>query len=422
MASLGDLLRSLREAQGLTQEQLAERSGLSSRTVSDIERGLRKRLYPVTTDRLADALELDGRDLQSFVLQARGRAPDGTPELDKAFRRRFVAWHLARVTELADQVGNEERWYAVLDADEANLTVALRWAGEAGDTESLLRLATGLWQYRLARGAVQEGRRWLERGLAAEPVASPATRSSALWGLAWLAYQQGDDATAAKAAVELGRIAEEVGDPVARRNAATVNGIVALAEDSTDAATRELETALDLAGRLGSPWLLATSKLNLGIASIAAHDLDRAETLIGDALKSYAAIGDARFHARCLGYLGLTALVRGDARRGRAVFLQSLNVFDALGEPSGTAEALTGLAAVAASLGDGERAAELAGAAERLREPFALRSLPVERRITDDLIQGARGSVPSAQWLDAWTKGRALRPDEAVSLAREPVG
>ncbi|MBV9830463.1 MAG: hypothetical protein JOZ82_02630, partial [Marmoricola sp.] len=307
-------------------------------------------------------------------------------------------------------------WYAVLDADEANLTVALRWAEEAGDTESLLRLATGLWQYRLARGAVEDGRLWLERGLAADPPASPPTRASALWGLAWLAYQQGDDATAAKAADDLHRLASEVGDPVARRNAATVTGMVALARDSTEAATRDLTNALELAEQLDSAWLLATSKLNLGIASIAARDLSRAESLIADALKGYEALGDARFHARCLGYLGLTALVRGDAPRGLAVFRLSLSGFDALGEPSGIAEALTGLAAVAAALGVGERAAQLAGAAERLREPFALRPLPVERRITDELLQGARDRMSSARWADAWTQGRALRLEEAVSL------
>ncbi|MEA2477407.1 MAG: Helix-turn-helix domain, partial [Actinomycetota bacterium] len=38
-AALGPLTRRLREATGLTQEELAERAGISVRTVSDIERG-----------------------------------------------------------------------------------------------------------------------------------------------------------------------------------------------------------------------------------------------------------------------------------------------------------------------------------------------------------------------------------------------
>ena len=53
----------------------------------------------------------------------------------------------------------------MLDADEANLTVALRWADDAGDTESLLQLGAGLLRYWQARGDLAIGRRWLERGL-----------------------------------------------------------------------------------------------------------------------------------------------------------------------------------------------------------------------------------------------------------------
>lgn len=420
MGSLGDLLRALREDTGLTQEELAERAGLSARTVSDIERGLRKRLYPVTAQKLATALGLVGRQLDEFSQQAGARVPGAARELDAAFRRRFVAWHLGRVTDLAAQVGSEENWYAVLDADQANLSVALRWAEEAGDTESLLVLATGLWQYWLARGELRTGRGWLERGLAAEPTASASTRARALWGLAWLAHQQGDDEAATAAARELDRLADSTGDAVARRNAATVTGMVALAADRTDVALRELERALYLARGLDHEWLLATSLLNLGIAAIAAGDIDRATVVVGEALKEYDALGDSRFRARCLGYLGLAALVRGDAVRGRALFLQSLRAFEALGEPSGTAEALTGLATAAAMLGAEVRAAELAGAAERLREPFGLRALPVERRITDGWLEVARRRLPPDLWSDAWTRGRALCLADAIGLAREP--
>ena len=54
----GAHLRSSREAAGLTQEELALRSGLSTDAVSALERGLRRRPYPHTVRSLADALEL----------------------------------------------------------------------------------------------------------------------------------------------------------------------------------------------------------------------------------------------------------------------------------------------------------------------------------------------------------------------------
>lgn len=51
-------LRRLREAVGLTQEELASRARLTAKAVSMLERGERKRPYPHTVRSLADALGL----------------------------------------------------------------------------------------------------------------------------------------------------------------------------------------------------------------------------------------------------------------------------------------------------------------------------------------------------------------------------
>ena len=71
---LGPVLKQLRTAAGLTQEELAERSGISARTVSDVERGLRTNVYPDTARRLAAALGLQEEARRRFEAIARGRA------------------------------------------------------------------------------------------------------------------------------------------------------------------------------------------------------------------------------------------------------------------------------------------------------------------------------------------------------------
>ena len=60
----GELVRGRRVAAGLTQEELAERSGLGVRTISDIERGRIGRPHRRSVDLLCDALGLarPGRD------------------------------------------------------------------------------------------------------------------------------------------------------------------------------------------------------------------------------------------------------------------------------------------------------------------------------------------------------------------------
>jgi transcriptional regulator with XRE-family HTH domain len=68
------LLRQHRLAAGLTQEELAQRSGLSRRGISDIERGLKRRPYRNTVARLATALSLAEAERIGFEEAARPAA------------------------------------------------------------------------------------------------------------------------------------------------------------------------------------------------------------------------------------------------------------------------------------------------------------------------------------------------------------
>jgi transcriptional regulator with XRE-family HTH domain len=63
----GRRLQRLREAAGLTQEELAEKADLSAKGISDLERGHRRRPYPNTVRSLADALELPREERASLL-------------------------------------------------------------------------------------------------------------------------------------------------------------------------------------------------------------------------------------------------------------------------------------------------------------------------------------------------------------------
>src|SRR5579884_1257596 len=70
--TFGELVRRHRLAAGLTQAELAERAGISIRSVSETERNL-SRPHAYTISRLADALALSGADRASFEVSARNR-------------------------------------------------------------------------------------------------------------------------------------------------------------------------------------------------------------------------------------------------------------------------------------------------------------------------------------------------------------
>ncbi len=67
--TFGGLLRHLRHAAGLSQEELAHRTGLSRRGIADLERGARLSPYPSTVRQLAAGLGAD--EVAHSTLQAR---------------------------------------------------------------------------------------------------------------------------------------------------------------------------------------------------------------------------------------------------------------------------------------------------------------------------------------------------------------
>src|SRR5204862_4888292 len=77
--SFAVLLRRYRVAARLTQEELAERAGLSARAITDLERGVRRFPYPDTVDRLAQALELGAEEREGLLRARRPREAGDAP-------------------------------------------------------------------------------------------------------------------------------------------------------------------------------------------------------------------------------------------------------------------------------------------------------------------------------------------------------
>src|SRR5206468_12517246 len=73
--TFGAQLKSLREAAGFTQEELATIAGLSAHAVSALERGERRRPHVETVRALSAALDLTGPRRDALLASARPPAP-----------------------------------------------------------------------------------------------------------------------------------------------------------------------------------------------------------------------------------------------------------------------------------------------------------------------------------------------------------
>jgi predicted ATPase/DNA-binding CsgD family transcriptional regulator/transcriptional regulator with XRE-family HTH domain len=145
--TFGELVRRARRAAGLTQEELAEKAGLSMRGLSDLERGINRAPQRATLDLLADALGLppdERRRWDTLRRQLATRAAPKSRDPAVVADAQPSSGHLPR--PLTSFVGRErevERIVGVLRRSEVRL-VTLTGPGGVGKTRLAIAVGTAI--------------------------------------------------------------------------------------------------------------------------------------------------------------------------------------------------------------------------------------------------------------------------------------
>jgi predicted ATPase/transcriptional regulator with XRE-family HTH domain len=297
------------------------------------------------------------REYGTELMSARSEAAE--------IRQRHAAYYLA----LAEQAGpaltgpEAAAWLTRLDTEHDNLRAALRWARDADDGATVLRLAAALWPFWGQRGHLSEGRRWLTEGLdrsAGAPVAA-SVRINGLVGAAQLAMNQAAYDQAAEHCAQAVALARELGDPRALAAVLNTRGLLARAQDRYADSARDHQAALEQARAAADRAGEAVALFGLACAAMFTGDAPRASALAEESLAAARDSGDRHTLAQVLFLLGWGAgnAGPGASERAEAFGTEALGLFRVLGDTGGQAEALFLLGALAVYAGGYERAERL---------------------------------------------------------------
>lgn len=353
--------------------------------------------------------------MREFALEQLGDAG----EADVIHRRH--ADHFARLAEAAEAELTGPRqgeWLDRLESEHDNLRAALAWAIVHAPATAL-RLGAALWRFWWQRGHFGDGRRWLERALAADEAtgAAPARlRLRALYGAGSLADVQGDFPRAEAWHTEGLALARREGDRLAEIRALNGLGLAASGQGDDARAAPLFEEVLAVARRLDEPLWIANGALNLGEAVARLGDLPRGRDLLAEALALHRARGHAVGVIYTLAHLGAVTLALGDRDGAFALLREAMADARVLGTRTAMTEVLVHFGhAVAAD--DPVTAARVLGAAAALNDAIGAAFDPLLPAEHERAIADLRAALGDDGFATAWAAGRTLTPDAAAAEA-----
>ena len=343
----------------------------------------------------------------------------------EAARRAHAAYFLALAERAEPELLGKEpaTWLAALGREVGDLRAALSWAFDAdrgpGDerVETGLRLANALARFWDTHGP-DEGRRWLEQGLAHGAEVPPPVRAKALGEAGFVAVYEGDPSCIPMLTEALD-LYTEIGDQPGML--ATVDNLghalAHYADPETAAAVKaEVEA---LFADSGDRAVAAHLAHFLGFAAVPEKDLGEMRLQWKEALALYRERGDTRNVALCLPSLGILTLVFRDFEEAERLFEEGLALERRLKYKTVIFFHLMGLAAVATHRDHLRRAARLYGASEALREAIGLSPKPFgeARYDYEGYLATVQGGLPEPDFDAAWLEGRTMSPEQAIEYA-----
>lgn len=243
-------------------------------------------------------------------------------------------------------------------------------------------------------------------------------------GMAWaktnrglVVCDQGDYEQAVTLFTESLTLFQELEDDLGVATSFTRLGRVARYQGDTHQAAELLNKGLNMLRELGDKLGIAKALNILGDVARDRGEYEQATTHYRESLALFREIQENYGIAWSVSNVGDIALDQDDFSLATTSYKESLHLRQKLGDKMGIAYVLEGFAGVAAKWRQPERAAQLFGAAEVLRDSIKAMLAPPECVIYDRYVAIAREQLDAATFDAAWAAGREMPLDQTIAYA-----
>ena len=310
-----------------------------------------------------------------------------------------------------------DRRYRRIEADHANILLALSDMAAAGDARGVARLAGALAVFWGHRTYLREGRRWLEWALARGAEVPDAARCRVVAGLSLILWHQGHTQLSEAMARGGLRLAEQIGDKELAALSIHRLGCAADSQQQWREAESLFGQALELWREIGARAEEAMVLQHLsGVAyGWGNHALSAARA--EESLTIFRELDHAFGAAAALNKLARLARDAGDDARAASAHQEALRLLAGIGERWAIGDPLAGLGRIAAAHGQAAVAARLVGAVDALTEEAGAFVGTATRENCDRAVAIARAALGEDRLAELRAAGRTLRLEEAVAVA-----
>jgi predicted ATPase/DNA-binding CsgD family transcriptional regulator/tetratricopeptide (TPR) repeat protein len=341
----------------------------------------------------------------------------------EVIRAAHAAWctHLAEdwwENDIDHHARMAEKTESPIATEYDNVRAALTWLDESGDLDGVARLAGSVFLHWMQHGPRSEGKRWLQRALAARADTEKG-KISRMWvthGISVMARNAGEYDEAARAANESLALARELGNTRSEILALSDIGYVALARGEYDRADDFTNRAIGLC-QISDARFFAIMRSHIGEAAYGRGDLALAATILEESIAVHRTPGDEFFLAVDLGYLSLVRCDMGQHGAAASLLKEALELWQELHSQENISECLADVATLATACKSFAVGASLMASAATLRDAIDHAFTLPERAAYERAERSQREALGDEAFATAWRAGSSTPVRRAIADA-----